>query len=65
MSNVFDDLITSAKNLVDIAGKKTDNVVEVSKLKYQYVQMTSELKALYENGFDIKSRILPFRNRKA
>ena len=48
MSNVFDDLITSAKNLVDIAGKKTDNVVEVSKLKYQYVQMTSELKALYE-----------------
>ncbi len=48
MSNVLDDLITSAKNLVDIAGKKTDNVVEVSKLKYQCVQMTAELKALYE-----------------
>ncbi len=48
MSNVFDDLITSAKNLVDIAGKKTDNVVEVSKLKYQCVQMTSDLRSLYE-----------------
>ncbi len=48
MSNVLDDLINSAKNLVDIAGKKTDNVVEVSKLKYQCVQMSAELKSLYE-----------------
>ena len=48
MSNVLDDLINSAKNLVDIAGKKTDNVVEVSKLKYQCVQMSADLKSLYE-----------------
>ena len=48
MSNVLDDLISSAKNLVDIAGKKTDNVVEISKLKYQSVQMSAELKSLYE-----------------
>ena len=48
MSNVLDDIITSAKNLVDIASKKTDNVVELSKLKYQCVQLTSELKSLYE-----------------
>ena len=48
MSNVLDDLINSAKNLVDIAGKKTDNVVEVSKLKYQCVQMSAELKSLDE-----------------
>lgn len=48
MSNVLDDLISSAKSLVDIAGKKTDNVVEISKLKYQSVQMSAELKSLYE-----------------
>lgn len=48
MSSVFDDIITSAKSLVDIASKKTDNVVELSKLKYRCVQLNSELRALYE-----------------
>lgn len=45
---IFEDLLASAKNAVDVAGQKTDNVVEITKLKYQCVQLTNELKSLYE-----------------
>ncbi|MGI5893437.1 MAG: hypothetical protein ACOX6P_02485 [Candidatus Merdivicinus sp.] len=48
MNRVLDDLIASAKNLADKAGKATDKAVEYSKLKYQSVQLASELRGLYE-----------------
>ena len=48
MSRVLDDLISSAKSLADKAGKVTDKAVEYSKLKYQSMQLSSELKGLYE-----------------
>ena len=38
---IFEDLLASAKNAVDVAGQKTDNVVEITKLKYQCVQLTT------------------------
>jgi hypothetical protein len=44
----FDELIASARDLVDKAGKQTDKVVEVSKLKYQSIQLQNELNHLYE-----------------
>ncbi len=48
MNRVLDDLIASAKNLADKAGKVTDKAVEFSKLKYQSVVLSSELRNLYE-----------------
>lgn len=45
---IFEDLMAGAKNVVDYAGKKTDDVVELSKLKYQSSQLSSELRSLYE-----------------
>ena len=43
----LDELISSAKVMVDKAGKQTDKVVEVSKLKYQSIQLQNELSHLY------------------
>ena len=48
MNRVLDDLIASAKVLADKAGKVTDKAVEFSKLKYQSVVLSSELRNLYE-----------------
>lgn len=48
MNRVLDDLIASAKNLASKAEKATDKAVAYSKLKYQSVQLASELKELYE-----------------
>jgi len=44
----FEDIVASAKSVLGKAEKKTDQVVELSKLKYQSVQLKSEIKALYE-----------------
>lgn len=44
----LDELIASAKTVVGKAEKQTDKVVELSKLKYQSAQLSSELKSLYE-----------------
>ena len=44
----LEELLVSAKNVVDKAGKQTDKVVEVSKLKYQSIQLQNELSHLYE-----------------
>lgn len=44
----LDELISSAKVMVDKAGKQTDKVVEVSKLKYQSIQLQNEVSHLYE-----------------
>ncbi len=48
MNRVIDDLIASAKSLADKAGKATDKAVEYSRLKYQSLQLSNELKGLYE-----------------
>lgn len=42
----LDDLKLSAKNVVDFAEKKTDSVVEISKLKYQQMTLGNELEEL-------------------
>lgn len=44
----LEELISSAKVMVDKAGKQTDKVVEVSKLKYQSIQLQNEVNHLYE-----------------
>lgn len=44
----IDELISSAKTMVDKAGKQTDKVLEISKLKYQSIQLQNELSHLYE-----------------
>ena len=48
MSTVWDDLMESAKNLADKAGKATDKAVVYSKMKYQSMQLASDLRGLYE-----------------
>ena len=49
--NKFDsllgDIMYKAKNAADIAGKKTGEVVEVGKLKYQVKQMESDIEKTY------------------
>lgn len=44
----LDDIIASAKSVVGKAEEQTDKVVELSKLKYQSAQLSSELRSLYE-----------------
>ena len=44
----IDELLSSAKIVVDKAGKQTDKVLEISKLKYQSIQLQNELSHLYE-----------------
>jgi len=44
----FDDIVASAKSVLGKAEKQTDKVVELSKLKYQSIQLKGEIKALYE-----------------
>lgn len=44
----IDELLSSAKIVVDKAGKQTDKVLEISKLKYQSIQLQNELTHLYE-----------------
>lgn len=48
MNRVWDDLMESAKTLADKAGKATDKAVEYSKMKYQSMQLSSDLRGLYE-----------------
>ncbi|MDF2566810.1 MAG: hypothetical protein K0R90_266 [Oscillospiraceae bacterium] len=45
---MFDDILGKAKDVADVAGKKTGEFVETSKLKFQCVQINNEIKALYE-----------------
>ena len=55
----LDELISSAKVVVDKAGKQTDKVVEVSKLKYQSIQLQNELSHLYEQlGVAVYSKMV-------
>lgn len=44
----FDDLLIKAKNVANAAGKKTGELVEVSKLKLEAVQINSDIQKAYE-----------------
>lgn len=46
--NTFDDFIEKARDVCSVAGKKTGEVVEISKLKLECVKLNSEIKKLYE-----------------
>ena len=47
MNQVFEDMFTSARKFAGAAEKKTDELVELSRLKYRSVQLSSDLKGLY------------------
>ena len=44
----FDSLLNKAKAFADVAGKKTGELVEVSKLKLEVVQVNSDIQKAYE-----------------
>ncbi len=44
----LDDLMEKAKELADAAGKKTGELYELSKYKYECIRLSNELKKLYE-----------------
>ncbi|MCL2014304.1 MAG: zinc ribbon domain-containing protein [Oscillospiraceae bacterium] len=45
---VFEDILEKAKEITYTAGKKTGEIYEVSKLKWQVMQVNNEVKAIYE-----------------
>lgn len=44
----IDDLFEQAKSMVNVAAKKTNEVVEISKLKLDCLKINSEIKGMYE-----------------
>ena len=44
----LEDLMGRAKDFADVAGKKTNELYELSKYKYESVRISNELKKLYE-----------------
>lgn len=44
----LDDLMEKAKEFADAAGKKTGELYELSKYKYECIRLSNELKKLYE-----------------
>ena len=44
----MDDVLEKAKEAVDLAAKKTGEVVSISKLKVEAIQVNGEIKKLYE-----------------
>lgn len=46
--NKFDELFNKAKAVANAAGKKTGEMVEVSKLKLQVVQLNSDVDKIYK-----------------
>lgn len=44
---LFDDIVYKAKNVADVAGKKTGDVVNFSKLKYQVKQTQWDIEKAY------------------
>lgn len=44
----FDEVFSKAKDVTKAAGKKTDNLVKISKLKMQCATINSNIKATYE-----------------
>lgn len=48
MNTFFDDLFLKAKDVADVASKKTNEFVEISKYKMECVKINNEIKKLYE-----------------
>lgn len=46
--DTFDEFLGKAKNLVDIAGKKTGEAVELARLKMNRIQINSDIQKTYE-----------------
>ncbi|WP_312643694.1 zinc ribbon domain-containing protein [Hydrogenoanaerobacterium sp.] len=46
--DTFDEFLGKAKNLVDLAGKKTGEAVELAKLKMSRMQLNGEIQKTYE-----------------
>jgi NADH pyrophosphatase NudC (nudix superfamily) len=47
IEGIFDEVLFMAKSAVDVAGKKTGEVVEIGKLKYQLKQVEWDLEKAY------------------
>lgn len=47
-ANMFDDLVLKAKDFADAAGKKTADLYEISRYKYECIKLNGELRGLYE-----------------
>ena len=47
-TNLFDDFVLKAKDIADAAGKKTTELYEISKYKYECIKINGEIKRLYE-----------------
>lgn len=47
-NKMLEDILSKAKKAADVAGKKTEDLVEISKLKLSAVQVNSDIKVLYE-----------------
>lgn len=45
---MFEDVFGKAKKAANVAGKKTEELVEISKLKFSAMQINTDIKALYE-----------------
>lgn len=58
----IDEILNRAKDMVNVAAKKTNDVVEVSKLKLEAAKLQGELKALYAQlgieAYDSKKEFL-------
>lgn len=48
MSNFLNDFLSKAKNVTDAAGRNTDRLYQLSKLKISYLQINGDIKAKYE-----------------
>lgn len=48
MAGMFDDIILKARDLADAASKKTGELYEISKFKYECIRLNGEVKKLYE-----------------
>lgn len=47
-NNMFDDFVIKAKDVADVATKKTGELYEISKYKYETIKINGDLKKLYE-----------------
>ncbi|MCI8406011.1 MAG: hypothetical protein HFE43_03240 [Oscillospiraceae bacterium] len=47
-ANMFDDLILKARDICDTASKKTSELCEISRYKYECIRINGEIKKLYE-----------------
>lgn len=48
MTNMFDEIIVKAKDVADVAGKKTGEVIELSKYKVECIKLNNDINKLYE-----------------